>query len=547
MIGFKTKTLAGVLVISSIGLSTTAWAAQSMSNDSERVKKATTTQPNVKVQIDQPAPANAASGLQFKLTHIAVNTDGLNISQHALDHITAKYIGHKISMTDLNTMTRELTTYLRSHGYPAAAAYSPSQRISNGTLEVNVLRGVYGNITIDNKSKLQDSIIERITRSLKSNTNITTAGLESVLYRLNDIGGVKATGLLSPGSKTGTSDFTLHLEDTKNVRTILYAENYGTKAAGRYRYGLIDDIYNVDHHGEHLSVNGLISNDHMHNYGASWELPYGTSGTKAGISLSRTDYALGGSFRDMDAVGQSDNISLFASTPLLRTSNRSRLLKYGIDYHRLTDELRTYSYDVKRRSQGAHIGYEEIAHNAKNVTDYEATVSSGLMTMVSDYAKTNAAYNHADGRFTKGFFNVNSIQAFDKHWDLLVKAQGQLASQNLDSSEQFYLGGASGVRAYPQGEASGDLGYLTSAELRYHTKLPNLMLSTYYDGGYVRESKDGLSGNTHLRGWGVGLTYACPDDYFFRFDYARRIGLGDKLSTDAQSRQRMWFMAGKIW
>ena len=47
----------------------------------------------------------------------------------------------------------------------------------------------------------------------------------------------------------------------------------------------------------------------------------------------------------------------------------------------------------------------------------------------------------------------------------------------------MYLGGANGVRAYPQGEGSGDEGVLGTLELRYHTNLPGLILSTYFDAG----------------------------------------------------------------
>ena len=58
--------------------------------------------------------------------------------------------------------------------------------------------------------------------------------------------------------------------------------------------------------------------------------------------------------------------------------------------------------------------------------------------------------------------------------NLHVNFHSQLASKDLDGSEQFVLGGANGVRAYPQGEASGDSGYQATAELRYATPVPDL-------------------------------------------------------------------------
>ena len=44
---------------------------------------------------------------------------------------------------------------------------------------------------------------------------------------------------------------------------------------------------------------------------------------------------------------------------------------------------------------------------------------------------------------------------------------GQLSYQNLDPSEQFYLGGPAGVRAYPVSSNGGSTGQLLTTELRW--------------------------------------------------------------------------------
>lgn len=128
----------------------------------------------------------------------------------------------------------------------------------------------------------------------------------------------------------------------------------------------------------------------------------------------------------------------------------------------------------------------------------------------------------------------------------MMKLSGQLAGSKLDSSEHIYLGGARGVRAYPQGEASGDEGLLGTIEFRYRTKLPGLTFSLYYDAGHVNTEKNG-SGNQTLQGWGIGLTYMKSEDCFARLDYARRIGLEEGLSNNAESKQRIWFLLGKMF
>ena len=177
---------------------------------------------------------------------------------------------------------------------------------------------------------------------------------------------------------------------------------------------------------------------------------------------------------------------------------------------------------------------------------YNATLYTGKLVPDSEMADALGTLGKTKGHFTKGTLDVTAVQGLGKNFDMLLKLSGQKAASNLDSSEHIYLGGARGVRAYPQGEASGDEGLLGTLELRYHTPVKGLVLSTYFDAGHVRIEKDD-HGSMTLKGWGIGLSYTKPNDWFARFDYARRIGSDDKMTEDARSRQRMWFIAGKVF
>ena len=84
-------------------------------------------------------------------------------------------------------------------------------------------------------------------------------------------------------------------------------------------------------------------------------------------------------------------------------------------------------------------------------------------------------------------------------------------------------------------------------ELRYHTPVKGLSLSAYFDVGHTLITKSGGDGNMTLKGWGIGLTYTRPGDWFARLDYARPIGSDELMSREAESRQRVWFMAGKMF
>ena len=71
-------------------------------------------------------------------------------------------------------------------------------------------------------------------------------------------------------------------------------------------------------------------------------------------------------------------------------------------------------------------------------------------------------------------------------------------------------GEGTALRAYPQGEASGD------------------------------------GGSESLKGWGIGASYD-KSGWFARVDYSRRIGTPEIMSDDAQNRERFWFLVGKAF
>lgn len=527
---------------------TTVYAAPSIAANEAKVQELAGTKKEAKVE-NEMGSSQVEGDIAFQIKTVKIDTE-LKTNKQALFDIAKAYEGKQSTMAQLNELANKLTQYCRSHGYPAATAYVPEQKVSGGVITLGIVPGRIGQIKLENKSKLSENTIKMLTARLKPGQILTTKQVETALYSLNDLGGINAIGVLSAGQTVGTSDVTVRVADGKRSNTVLYAENYGTQAAGRYRYGLTEDLYNLDGHGGHLNVGALISNKDLHNYTISYEATVGRSATRVGVGFSRMDYELGGIFSALGANGTSDVYSLYATTPLWRGTNSSLRLTYGYDYKKLKDNLEEFNnMNAEKHSHAVYLGLAGQSRGNSSLTTYSLTGYTGMVGMDSAYASYLNKYNKTEGRWSKAVVDGSFVQRLDKtgNWDLYVKFQGQKASRNLDSSEKLFLGGANGVRAYPQGEGSGDEGFLASAELRYHTKVQGLTLSTYLDGGQVRVSSDGTSGKQTLKGWGIGITYAQPGNYFMRFDYARRIGLDDQCGPDSAAKQRMWFIVGKIW
>ena len=484
---------------------------------------------------------------RFVLRAIRVEHEGLSLDDEKIRAVTESILGKEITIGELHEEITAFTRCAREAGYPAATAYIPAQTAVEGSLVVVIAPGHFGKIRLDNESGLKDSVAKGILAGLREGDIIRSRPLETALYRLRDLSGIEVYGMLSPGAAEGTSDLTVKVSNGKRNSLIVYSENYGSRSAGRYRYGFQGEVGNFFGTGGRLNLGALISNENQHGYNISMELPTGHSATKLGIGFSRSDYELGAGMQELGAQGRTNTYSIFGRTPLWHTAKSSLELTYGYDYRGITDELSRFAFSWNKHSHIVHLGLDGSVRRAGTVLQYTLGIHKGTLVPDSMAGEELARLGHTKGHFTKGTLDMTAVQAVSGRFDILARLSAQKAANNLDSSEHIYLGGARGVRAYPQGEGSGDEGILGTIELRCHTPVRGLTLSTYFDAGHVQIAREGNEGNMTLKGWGVGISYTRPGDWFARLDYARRIGGDELMSRDADARGRMWFLAGKMF
>ncbi|MDO5380591.1 MAG: ShlB/FhaC/HecB family hemolysin secretion/activation protein [Acidaminococcaceae bacterium] len=462
-----------------------------------------------------------------------------SIDAAAFAPLVADYVGQELTLSQLQQAADNVTAYLRSQGYTVATAFIPPQQIKDGVVEIRILLGNLGQVTVNNKSGLADTVISSFISRLHSGTTIKTNELETVLNNLNDLPGVSAAGLLKAGQTVGSSDLEIIVANKKAVETILYTDNHGGKYSGRYRYGLQTTINDPGRIGDKFTVGGTLSNEDMRNYNIGYELPVSGNGSRLGIAYSQMDYTLGDYFSLLDAVGKAKTFSIYGSTPLTNTSSSKLDLVYGYDNRQLQDEMRLFGYNAKKSSNALHTGISGSSRGQGSYTGYSALYYWGQLTN-EDFDSVT------EGSFQKLTGDVNHSRRLGNTVDLLLNFHSQLANKQLDGSEQFSLGGANGVRAYPQGEASGDSGYQATAELRYNTPLPHLSLATFVDFGEVLQ-RGYDDRHRNLAGWGVGVQYAKAGDYYLRLDYARKLNGEEFQSEDKDKNGRLWFQAYKLF
>jgi hemolysin activation/secretion protein len=158
-----------------------------------------------------------------------------------------------------------------------------------------------------------------------------------------------------------------------------------------------------------------------------------------------------------------------------------------------------------------------------------------------------------DRSYHKLSYSLSRQQNLMTDHSLLLSLQGQHASQMLDSSEKFYIGGANSVRAYPASEQGGDRGHVLTAEWRWRLDA-SLVLTAFADTGrVVTLPTDSLAQQTvNLSGRGLSLNWQGPAGISTRLTWARRNGNNPKPLNDngivsdgdgTLKRDRIWFTA----
>lgn len=523
-------------------------------------------EPGIEIQQEAPKPRRADNGSAVKVSafHITGNTV---LTEAELQSRIASSIGRELTMSDLGGVADEISRYYRSKGYFVARAYLPAQEIKDGVVEIAVLEGRIGNVgvKVTGEGRLAESSVQQtIDGAVKQGDVISERHLERGLLLANDLAGVSVDSTLVPGASVGTSDLVVEAKRTPGVSGGIDYDNSGNKFTGSSRVGASLNIGNVL--GDQISLRALTSGSDM-NYGrVSYLLPVGSHGTKIGAAYSSMHYKLGNDFSSLNADGNADIGSLYAIHPIVRSRNCNLYGQLGYDDKHLTDNANGQQTDDKhnRLYTAGLSGDWRDGLGGGGMNSYGVTYYGGSLGLDSKTAALDSIGAQANGSYSKTSYNFLRMQRLNDDFSLYAALSGQTASKNLDSSEKFVLGGAGGVRSYPQGEASGDEGELLNIELRKQLN-NNFQVVGFYDFGHIQLNRNtwtnwqgtnpSLQNSYSLAGAGLGLNFSkagsSTGGYSVKAYIASRIGsnpgrdINGRDSDGTNNSTRFWLQANK--
>ncbi|HVY24800.1 MAG TPA: ShlB/FhaC/HecB family hemolysin secretion/activation protein [Steroidobacteraceae bacterium] len=522
--------------------------------------------PAVEQQKKPPPEISSATGESGKVaTGPTVTVTQFNFSGNTLltttqlNAVVARYLNRPLDFNELQQAALAVADAYRKAGW-IVRAYLPVQTIGKGVVNIAIVEAKFGQTRLQGESphRLAFKRIESIVSTQQAaGAPLDVNKLDRALLLISDLPGVTVSGNLAAGKHEGETDLVLRVHDDSPVSGNLTVDNAGSRFTGEGRVAASLYGNSLFHIGDQISTTLLYAQGI--NYAQlAGTAPIGSNGWRLGPHFSYLKYKLIASeFAPLDVKGTSTSYGLDTSYPLIRARNKNLYLSFTYDNSSFKNEsLGTISTKYK-------VNTYEVGLNGHRFDSLGGGgINSAMLSFVAGQANlhgspneiTDAKTTKVSGSFNKVRYLFSRQQHLGDRTSLYVGVTGQLASKNLDSSEKFYLGGASGVRAYPASEAGGDQGMIANVEGRW--RLPhNFSATGFYDWGRITTNKDNnftgaaTLNSYNLQGAGVSVGWVSSSGFSIKATYAHRIGNNPHPASNGNDqdgslhKNRFWLQA----
>ena len=419
--------------------------AQQMEEDRERQK--------AKVETEEKKPEQSVAQVTFTLAKVETDTSEI-LTETEIKRITDSYKGKKVSLQDLYDMTEAINKLYEEKGYAICRAYLPPQRIHEGVVQIKLLEGKTGNVTISGLRHTRKGYVANRIK-LEPGKVANTDTLNDQLQRFNATNDVQLRIQVHAGEKPATTDYEIMAFEPKNNQTVsLYVDNHGYDTSGRWREGIFYTVRSLTGQRDALRLSYLRSNG-TNVVGANYSMPVNNRGTMLDFDYgTNTTKIIKGNLKD-SVKGHA-----YAASVTLRHPLR-------------IDEKRRDEIGIQFLHQNSQTDYTPASY--KWVDDTRNTWAPYIS--FTHYGKSSVFYHKHSFSYTR-FHNLNGtgdnypIYRLDALYQKQLpggqmlngrfNAQVASESKNISSSDWFYIGGANSVRGYEESLLGGNQGFSAS-------------------------------------------------------------------------------------
>ena len=509
----------------------------------EKKKEPSEKEPQIQPPPEAPLPT-APQGPSLLLRQVILKGNTVRSSAQ-LDFLIAPYRNRQVTVQQLQDLAQAIQREYRSRGYLTTVAFVPPQQIEEGRVVIQVLEGRLGELIIEGQRYFSATQIRR-EWPLRMGEVLRYQPMRRSLQRMNANPDRKVQALLRPGETTGTTNVVLKVQDRFPGHAGVFLDNEGTKSIGKDRAGWTikyDNLFGRDH----AVTLGMVGGRHFGAGFAQYDVPIGSAGTRVALSATHSQVSPRRQFKPFGVNGTSETYTAAVTQPLIVQDSVHLNLRAALDF--LESRTKVLSEPSRR----------ERLRVVRLESDVRLTDSNGTWTLgpelsfgikglgASSEHNPMASRTGAPPNFAKFRCDVTRAQRLPGSTQLIVSILGQLSGSKLTPQEQLYLGGATSVRGYPEGDYLADQGVVARLDYLVPSygvplgwRIPGvkgflrdmLRYIFFLDKGYGRLR--GATGTEHVSynpmGVGVGLLFREIGGFTLRLEWGYSIG--DRPLTD---------------
>jgi hemolysin activation/secretion protein len=484
------------------------------------------------------------------------------IPRAAVRKALAPLIGQPVDLALLARIRTELGVALVRSGDRFDRVVVPPQDVTGGVVQVLVLRGKLGKLTVQG-AKWFDAASYRQGIRAKPGEPLDATQLDADIDWINRNPFRHATIVVKPGDQAGLVDVTVKAADLPPLRPYSSYDNTGTSSTdyGRWNIGL--SAGNL--------ADGAVQASYQHSVAPDFHSFDANSGSVTIALPWRNLLVLSGSENSVNSklpppLDQTGYSSALGARYVIPLANRGWLsnqdVSLAFDFKRTNNNLLFAQLPVF--GDVTEIGEWTLAY-AGTETDKLGSTSFAISAVWSPGGwfdhDNDAAYagqrTGAHARFSYLDLQIGRTTRLPWNFSLVDNLQGQLSSGNLLGTEELAMGGAGAIRGYDPDQVYVDEGLVSRNELRapplpllrtlglpVHDQLQPFVFGDLGEG-YIHSPLANEKSQFFLASSGLGLDYAMGKHFTLAFDYGwqlRNPDLGPRQRTS-----RSDFTAALSW
>ena len=463
------------------------------------------------------------------------------------------WAGRELQFADLTDATNALEALYQNEGWFARAAIPPQDVVDESIL-IDIFEAKLGQIVLvdaDNTPISASRIEGYLMHQQKQGGDLSLTALDRSMRVLGSLPGVESNMFLASSDVPDSLDITALVGSTARFSGSLVIDNTGSRTTGPERLFITSNLNNPFRVGDRLQLS-VLRTQGVGFTRLSYERPVGYMGWIWNIDGSVMNYSVLPEFGRVDSKGGALTLGAGARYPMLIADGAN--LNFNASVQRTHSANSLDGQDTSKRNDSLRMTLSFTRSDQfmrSGVFQGSFTWVFGEVDLNQQALGSNSDNGPAQGVFHKWTWALSRSQQLSARHSLLLSSNGQISPQKLDTGEQFTLGGAQGVRAYPGSEGSGDLGFIATIELR-QIWTPEIQAIYFLDYGQVRESTAGAVGpdaspeHTALKGLGSSLNYSLPNGFSVSATWSHRLGNNPNANAEGLDndgsllRHRFW-------